>query len=78
MRVVFACLLLTGCMTSETNVYGVGVGQNVAGNETFVSISNVWNEQDALPLAERHCKQYGKLAQFKRQEGYRSIFDCVR
>jgi hypothetical protein len=78
MRAVLACLLLTGCMTSDTNVYGVGFGQNVSGNETYVSISNVWNEQDALPLAERHCKQFGKLAQFKHQEGHRSIFNCVR
>lgn len=78
MRVVLVCLLLAGCSTSDANVYGSLAGQNVVGNEAYVTVSNVWNEMDALPLAERHCKKFGRIARFNHAEGYRSIFDCVR
>jgi hypothetical protein len=44
--------------------------------DQYVTISNVWNEMDALPLADAHCKQYGKSARFNRMESARAIFDC--
>lgn len=77
--VLLLALVLTGCgARQDANIYGSLVGQNVVGNETYVSISNVWNEMDALPLATTHCSKYGKSARFTRMEPYRAIFDCVR
>jgi len=75
--VIASIFFLTACSTSEDKIYPIGFGQRVAGNEAFVSVSNVWNEMDALPLAERHCGQFGKIAKFTRMEGYRAVFDCV-
>ena len=71
---------LNGCATGgDTQIYPLGlVGQRVVGNESYVTVSNVWNEMDALPLADKHCAQYGKSARFTHMEGYRAIFDCVK
>lgn len=52
-------------------------GQDVAGNEMSVSVSNVWSEMEAIPLADQHCARYGKVARFKHMEYYRASFDCV-
>jgi hypothetical protein len=70
-------LWMTSCARTDTNIYGGMVGQKAIGNETYVTITNVWNEMDALPLAERHCSQYGKAAKFARMEPARAVFDCV-
>ncbi len=85
MRVIWICLffaVLTGCVTSyagnDANVYGSPFGQRVVGNEAYVTVSNVWNEMDGLPLAEKHCGTFGKLARFSRMEPYRAVYDCVR
>ena len=67
---------LTAC-SSSNNIYGCCVGQNVVGNKNYVTVSNVWNEMGALPLAEKHCSQYKRSAKFQKMEGYRAIFDCV-
>lgn len=74
-----SALALAGCGTagSDANIYGSPMGQRVVGNETYVTVSNVWSEMDALPLAEKHCSQFGKAARFTRMEGHRAIFDCV-
>lgn len=75
-----ALALLGGCATPphDANIYRGGIfGQRVVGNEAYVTISNVWNEMDALPLADQHCAKYGKAARFNRMENYRAIFDCV-
>ena len=85
MRLVFLALgllaatALAACSAvgSDANIYGSPMGQRIVGNETYVTISNVWNEMDALPLAERHCSQFGKAARFARMEGPRAIFDCI-
>jgi hypothetical protein len=71
---------LAGCAGNQGDrIYPIGLsGQNVSGNAAYVSISNVWNEQDALPIAERHCARFGKLARFNRMQGYRAVFDCVK
>jgi hypothetical protein len=76
------CLVLSGCAGSlagnDAHIYPLGLfGQNVVGNETYVTVSNVYNEMDALPLAERHCAKFGKAARFKHMERIRAIFDCV-
>jgi hypothetical protein len=52
-------------------------GQKVVGNDQYVTVSNVWNEMDALPLADAHCKQYGKSARFNHTEPFRAIFGSV-
>ena len=73
---------LTGCAGSlagnDAHIYPGFFGQNVVGNETYVTISNVYNEMDALPLADGHCAKYGKLARFNHMERIRAIFDCVQ
>ena len=49
-------------------------GQCIVGKEPYVTISKVWNEMDALPLAEGHCRNFNKAAKFSRMEGARAIF----
>jgi hypothetical protein len=74
----FGALMLGGCGNSDANIYPIGIfGQDVVGNAAYVTVSNVWNEMDALPLADHHCAQYGKVARLNRMQGYRAIFDCV-
>jgi hypothetical protein len=72
---------LAGCAGSlaenDAHIYPGLFGQNVAGNETYVTMSNVYNEIDALPLAEAHCAKFGKAAHFNHMEAARAIFDCV-
>jgi len=78
--IAYVVLVLTvaGCSNrGDVNIYGGLQGQNIVGNEAYVTISNVWNEMDALPLAEQHCGKYGKIARFKTFGGSRAIFDCV-
>jgi hypothetical protein len=68
---ICACLLLlAGCAARL-------VPAGVSGNETFVTVSNVWNSADALPYATKHCAQYGKMPRMKHSEGYSVVFDCV-
>jgi len=74
---VFGILASGGC-ASNANIYHGLVGQRVVGNDSYVTVSNVWNEMDALPLADQHCAQYGKSARFTHMEGYRAIYDCVK
>jgi hypothetical protein len=63
-------LLLAGC---SARLFPAGV----SGNETYVTVSNVWNSADALPYATRHCARYGKVPRMKHSEGYTVVFDCV-
>ena len=77
-----AVVSLSGCAGSlagnDAHIYPLGLfGQNVVGNETYVTVSNVYNEMDALPLAEAHCAKFGKSARFNHMERIRAIFDCV-
>ena len=67
---------LMGCQKSE-NIYGCCVGQKVVGNKNYVTVSNVYNEMDALPLAESHCAKFERSAKYKTMKGVRAIFDCV-
>jgi hypothetical protein len=47
---------LSGCSMAgnDAHLYPGLFGQNVVGNETYVTVSNVYNEMDALPLADAH------------------------
>ena len=74
---LFSILILSACATGDANIYGCCVGQNIVGNKNYVTISNVWNEMDALPLAEKHCSKYKRSAKFSKMEKNRAIFDCV-
>jgi hypothetical protein len=70
---------LGGCSLAgnSAHIYPGLFGQNVVGNETYVTVSNVYSEIDALPLAEEHCGKFNKAARFNHMERIRAIFDCV-
>ena len=72
---------LAGCAGSlagnDAHISPGFFGQNVVGNETYVTVSNVYNEMDALPLADNHCAKYDKVARFNHMERIRAVFDCV-
>lgn len=68
---VLSAALLSGC--ASMRVFPAGV----SGNETYVTVSNVWNSAEALPYATEHCAKYGKVAKMKHSEGYSVVFDCV-
>lgn len=71
-------LFVAGC-ASDAHIYPLGLfGQDVVGNEAYVTVSDVWNEMDGLPLADKHCQKYGKVARFTHMEGYRAIYDCIK
>ena len=55
---LLSCFLLIGCKKSDANIYGCCIGQNISGNKNFVFIANVWNEGDALPMAEKHFQKF--------------------
>jgi starvation-inducible outer membrane lipoprotein len=65
-----AFLALAGCAARL-------IPAGVSGNETFVTVSNVWNSSDALPYATKHCARYGKVPKMTHSEGYSVVFDCV-
>jgi hypothetical protein len=78
---LMATIALAGCAGSlagnDAHIYSCCFGQNIVGNETYVTVSNVYNEMDALPLADRHCAKYDKVARFNRMESIRAVFGCV-
>lgn len=65
-----AVLLLSGCAARL-------LPPGISGNEAFVTVSNVWNDGEALPYATRHCAQYGKIPRLQQSNGYSFTFDCV-
>ena len=72
---------LAGCAGSfagsDAHIYPGFFGQNVVDNEVYVTVSNVYNEMDALPLADAHCAKFGRAARFNHMESIRAIYDCV-
>lgn len=80
MRKIFVLILfslLVGCAGNENNIYGCCIGQKVVGNKNYVTIWNVYNEMDALPLAEKHCSKFNRSASYKDMKSSRAIFECV-
>ena len=77
LSLTFLFLVITSCAKSDANICGTLIGQRIVGNKSYVTISNVWNEMDALPLAEQHCSNFDRTTKFSRMEGNRAIFDCV-
>ncbi len=74
---VILCACTSRYAGNDANIYNSLNGQKVVGNDQYVTVSNVWNEMDALPLAQAHCKQFGKSARFNRMETMRAVFDCT-
>ncbi|TXN20781.1 hypothetical protein [Methylobacterium sp. WL9] len=70
---------LAGCVNpkADGNVYGGLFGQQVTGNSVSASVSNVWSEADALPLADQHCGKFGRAARINKMTGHTANFDCV-
>lgn len=66
-----AVMLLAGCAGHMERA------ANVTGNEVSVTVSNVWNANQAFPLADKHCHQYGKAARQTIAKEYSFSFDCV-
>lgn len=72
---------LAGCAPppgNDAKLYPGLFGQKVVGNEAYVTVSNVWNEMDAPPLADAHCKKYGSIARFRSFDPHRAVYDCVK
>ena len=81
MKIIFAatavCVSLCSCAAhNDTNIHGNLVGLAVVGNDQYATVSHVRNEKDGQRLADKHCKQFGKAAQFSRMEGARAIYNC--
>jgi hypothetical protein len=78
---VLTALSVTGCASTfageDAHIYPGLYGQRVVGNESYVTVSNVWNDMDALPLAEAHCEKYSKVAQFEHMEYLLAVYHCV-
>jgi hypothetical protein len=51
-------------------------GPKLSGNETYVTITPADDEAEALPVAQKHCGTYGRIAHFKRIEDKSAVFDC--
>jgi hypothetical protein len=77
-RLILMVIMLAGCSQSDANIYGSPFGQNIVGNEVSVQITNVWNQADAFPLADRHCRRHGRAARFTAMHGSVASFDCVK
>ena len=71
LAIIFTSVALAGCASARLLPAGV------SGNAAYVSVSNVWNEAEALPYAEKHCAQHGKIARFQSKQNYAVVFDCV-
>ena len=80
-KVIFTAALLSIVLCScavrhDTLIHQNLVGPTVTGNDQQVTVAHVRNEMDGQRLAEKHCKRFGKSAQFNRMEGVRAIYDC--
>jgi hypothetical protein len=81
LKITFTALLLSISLCScavhnEPYIHHNLVGLTVTGNDQQVTVVHVRNEMDGQRLADKHCKQFGKNAQFNRMEGVRAIYDC--
>jgi hypothetical protein len=80
-KVTFAGALLSIALCScavhhDTLIHHNLVGPTVTDNDQQVTVAHVRNEMDGQRLADKHCKQFGKSAQFNRMEGVQAIYDC--
>jgi hypothetical protein len=80
-KIIFAAALISislcSCaLHSDASIQRNQVGLAVLGNDQNAIVSHVRNEKDGQRLADKHCKQFGKIARFNRMDGARAIFDC--
>ena len=79
-KVIFAiavlALSLCSCAAHNDANYRNLVGLTVVGDDQQVTVLHVRNKTDGLPLADKHCKQFGKNALFNKMEGTRAIYNC--
>lgn len=83
---VFVLLALSACITTddaklvggEGQVYATGmVNQRVSGDGVNVSVWNIWNAKDGLPLAQQYCQQFGKtVSNETRFKGITGYYTC--
>jgi hypothetical protein len=60
---------------NTSNIYG-GIGQTVSGDSKSVTIWNIWSAKDAKPVAEQHCKKYGKTVVSMSFIGITGYYEC--
>ena len=72
-----SCETSRSCLSPSRNPDFFGV--NPVSDGSYVTVANVWNREDGLPIAEKLCKQYGKSAGFTRlDEGIsQKTYVCV-
>jgi hypothetical protein len=80
--IFFTVLLLVSCANpnaklvgNKANIYG-GLGQTVNGDSNSVTIFNIWNAEDAKPVAEQHCNKYGKKVVSMTFQGITGYYEC--
>ena len=76
--IVIIIFFLNSCTTNE-KIYPIGIfGQEVKGTEYSVSVSNLWFVNDGLPLANKHCSNFGKIAIATAfGPSFMGYYDCV-
>jgi hypothetical protein len=79
MKAIFAATLLSIALCScaahnNAKISHNLVGPTVVGDGSSVLVSHVRTQADGQQLAEKHCKRFGKSAQFNRMEGLRAYF----
>jgi hypothetical protein len=74
--VLLSIALCSCAVHNDAYIHHNLVGLTVTGNDQQVTVAHVRNEMDGQRLADKHCKQFGKSAQFDRLEGVRAIYDC--
>jgi hypothetical protein len=77
-RTALVCFLLCGCGNDGTVSDFLGFNQKVVGNEVSVQVTNVQSQVDAFPIAEKHCRQYGRAARYATMSSHNATFDCVK
>ena len=74
--VIGVAILIGGCSTTGNQVYQCCIGQTVTGDESTVSVTNVYSAGDAFPLAMNHCQKYKKTASFEKMTFITANFKC--
>lgn len=82
MKAIFAATLLSIALCScaahnNANISHNLVGPTVVGDGSSVLVSHVRNQTDGQQLAEKHCKRFGKSAQFIEWKVYEHISTAI-
>ena len=80
--IIFSIFFLSSCadknaklIGNKANIYGA-MGQRVTGDSNSVSIWNIWNAEDAKPVAEQHCQKYNKTVVSMSFAGITGYYKC--